>query len=199
MIQAEKGLLMPGEKILIERTRAGDMEAFDELFHRHSQKLYSFAFSLLKDHTQTEDLVQDIFITVWERREQINPAYHFENYLFTICYHSVLKYFRRKKIEQRVISEILKSTQGKLSESTNSLHYRELEQAINLVVESMPPRRKKVYKMSREDGLSIQEIAGELNITSRTVETHISHSLKQIRTTLENIFPELRVRSPRGI
>jgi len=143
------------EILLIERTKAGDMEAFDELFHLHSHKLYSFAFGLLKTHAQTEDLVQDIFIIMWERREQINPAYQFENYLFTIAYHAILKVFRRKKMEKRVMADLYRSSPPEPSDSTISLHCREMEEAISLVVESMPPRRKEVFKKSREDGWSI--------------------------------------------
>ena len=77
---------MPDVKYILKRLKTGDMAAFDAIYQLYSKKLYSFAFSLLKDHYHSEELVQDVFVTLWEKREQINTDLQFENYLFTYLF-----------------------------------------------------------------------------------------------------------------
>lgn len=88
--------IMQDEKSILKRLKAGNMDAFDMIYRKYSKKMYSFTFSLLKDHDQSEELVQDVFVTLWAKREQINTDLQFENYIFTICYNSARKFFRRK-------------------------------------------------------------------------------------------------------
>ncbi|MFC2116782.1 RNA polymerase sigma factor, partial [Bacteroidota bacterium] len=132
---------MPDEKSILKRLKAGDVSAIDAIYHRYSQKLYSFTFGLLKDHEQSEDLVQDIFVTLWEKREQINPDFKFENYLLTICYNSARKFFRRKKIENKVKDYLLKNSPLSIPETENSVIYKELMDMVDRAVEKLPPKR----------------------------------------------------------
>ncbi len=177
---------MLSEKLILNRMKQGDMAAFDAIYHNYEKKLYAFAFGLLKDHDQSEELVQDVFVTLWQKKEQINPDLHFENYLFTICYNSIRKFFRRKKIESKVKDYLLKNSPECIPETSNELIYNELIDLLNHTVEKLPNKRKKVFKLSRQEGKGIKEIAEKLNISSRTVETHLSKALKFIKQEFEN-------------
>lgn len=172
---------------MISRLRDGDMTAFDVVYRNYSKKLYSFAFCLLKDHEQSEELVQDVFVTLWEKRDQINPDLQFDHYLFTICYNSVRKFFRRKKMEDRVREYLLKNTPESLSVTSNTVIYNELLDLVERTAEKLPPRRRAVFQLSRREGLPIKEIAERLNISARTAETHLSKALKFIREELEKV------------
>jgi len=161
------------------------MAAFDAIYQLYSKKLYSFAFSLLKDHYHSEELVQDVFVTLWEKREQINTDLQFENYLFTICYNSARKFFRKKKIENKVKDYLLKNAPKSIPETANTVIYNELMELVDRTVEKLPPKRKAVFKLSRQEGKQIKEIAEKLNISSRTVETHLTKALRLIKQELE--------------
>ena len=172
---------------MISRLRAGDMIAFDVIYRNYSKKLYAFAFGLLKDHDQAEELVQDVFVTLWEKREQINPELHFDNYLFTICYNAVRKFFRKKKMENRVKEYLLKNTPESIPETSNTIIYNELLDLVERTADRLPEKRRAVFKLSRQEGLQIKEIAERLNISSRTAETHLAKALKFIKKEMEKV------------
>ena len=161
------------------------MAAIDAIYNSYSKKLYSFTFSLLKDHGQSEDLVQDVFVTLWEKRDQINPDLNFENYLFTICYNSVRKFFRRKNIEHKVKDYLLKNSPESIPETANTVIYNDLMDVVESAVEKLPPRRKLVYKLSRQEYMQIREIAESLSISSRTAECHLYKALSFIKQELD--------------
>jgi RNA polymerase sigma-70 factor (ECF subfamily) len=176
---------MLDEKSILKKLKAGDMAAIDAIYNSYSKKLYSFSFSLLKDHAQSEDLVQDVFVTLWEKRVQINPDLNFENYLFTICYNSVRKFFRRKNIEHKVKDYLLKNSPESIPETANTVIYNELMDMVESAVEKLPPRRKLVYKLSRQEYMQIKEIAESLSISSRTAECHLYKALSFIKQELD--------------
>lgn len=170
---------------IVRRLRDGDMIAFDVIYRNYSQKLYSFAFSLLKNHDESEELVQDVFVTLWEKREQINTEFRFENYLFTICYNSIRKFFRKKKLEEKVKDYLIKNAPESISPASNTVIYNELIDLVNRSVDKLPAKRKTVYKLSRHEGMQIKEIASRLNISPRTAETHLTKALKFLKKELD--------------
>jgi RNA polymerase sigma factor (sigma-70 family) len=95
--------------------------------------------------------MQDVFVTLWEKRDQINPDLKFENYLFTICYNSARKFFRRKNIEHKVKDYLLKNSPDSISETANTVIYNELIEMVERAVEKLLPKRKLVYKLSKQE------------------------------------------------
>lgn len=172
---------------IVKRLRSGDIIAFDVIYRSYSPKLYSFAFSLLKDHDQSEELVQDVFVTLWEKREQINTDLSFENYLFTICYNSIRKFFRKKKLEKKVIDYLIRNTPESISATSQTVIYNELIELVDRTIDRLPAKRRTVFKLSRQEGMKIKEIAEKLNISSRTVETHLTKALRFIKDELEKV------------
>jgi len=176
---------MQEEKSILKRLRAGDVAAIDDIYEKYSKKLYSFTYSLLKDHQQSEDLVQDVFVTMWEKREQINPELRFENYLLTICYNSIRKFFRQKNIENKVKDYLANNLPENIPETSNTVIYNELMDLVNKAVEKLPKQRKTVFKLSRQENMQIKAIAENLSISPRTAESHLSKALGFIRQELE--------------
>jgi RNA polymerase sigma-70 factor (family 1) len=166
---------------IIRRFIAGDVAAFDEIYYQYSPKLYHFGLGLLKDPDEATEMVQKVFIALWEKRERIKPELNIENYLLTIAKNSIREFYRRKQIEQRVKNVLRKNLPESIENTEESVIYNDLYSLVQQAVEMMPPKRKMVYQLSRRQGFTIQEIADKLGISKRTVETHLSHALKFLK------------------
>jgi len=159
----------------------GDLIAFDQIYYTYSKKIYHIGLGLLKDPDKANEMVQDVFVTLWEKRGKINPDLNFENYLLTMAYNSIRKFLRNKKIEQKVKNEILKNTPIELSNTENSVIYNDLLRLAQNSIEKMPLKRKMVYKLNRQQGMSIKEISEKIGISKRTVEGHLTKALGYLK------------------
>lgn len=175
---------MPEDKKILKRFKEGDAEAFDAIYHKYSKKLFHFALGLVKDQDISKDMVQEIFVNLWEKRGQVDPNLNFDNYIFTIAYNSIRKYFRKKSVETKVIDHLLKNSPEVIENVDGTLIYNELLVLATKSIETLPPRRKIVYKLSRQEGLKIKEIAQKLNISTRTAENHLAKALKYLKEEL---------------
>ncbi len=175
------------EKKIIKNFKEGDAAAFDAIYHQYNKKLYHFAFGLLKDQDIAGEVVQEVFVNLWEKRSQVDISLNFENYIFTITYNSIRKYFRKKLIEVKVKDYLLNNSHEIIDNADNTVIYNELLEIANKTIERLPPKRKIVYKLSRQEGLKINEIASELNITVRTAENHLFKALKYLKEELADI------------
>lgn len=178
---------MPDQKKILEQFKEGDTEAFDAIYRMYSKKLFHFALGLIKDQDSSQDLVQEVFVNLWEKRNQVNPNLNFDNYIFTVTYNSIRKYFRKKSVENKVIENLLKESPEVLETVDGVYIYNELLALANKSIEKLPPKRKAVYKLSKQEGLKIKEIAEKLNISSRTAENHLAKALKYLKEELSAI------------
>jgi len=175
------------DKAIIKRFTEGDAIAFDEIFAFYSKKLYHFALGLVKDRAVAEDIIQQVFVELWEKRGLVNINLSFENYIFTITYNSIRKYFRNKSIEIRVKDYLIHNSTEIIENTDSSVIYDELFELAKNTIEKLPPKRKIVYKLSRQEGMKINEIACKLNITKKTAENHLSMALKFLKKEIGNI------------
>jgi RNA polymerase sigma-70 factor (ECF subfamily) len=178
---------MPDEKKILKKFKEGNTEAFDTIYRMYSKKLFHFALGLIKDHDSAQDLVQEVFVNLWEKRSQVNPKLNFDNYIFTVTYNSIRKYFRKKSVESKAIENLLNENPEMLKTVDSEVIYNELLAMANKSIEKLPPKRKAVYKLSKQEGLKIKEIAEKLNISSRTAENHLSKALKYLKEELSAI------------
>ncbi len=178
---------MSEEKAIIKQFKAGDIAAFDTIYHQYSKKLYNFAFRLIKDHDTASEIVQEVFVILWERHEQVNTELNFKNYIFTIAYNSIRKYFRNKSIENKVKDYLLNNSPEIYEYTDGTIIYNELLDIANKTIEKLPPKRKMVYKLNKQESIKIKEIADRLEITKRTVENHLAKALKFLKEELTGI------------
>jgi len=172
---------------LVERFKAGDAEAFDTIYHNYSKKVFHFVLGLVKDKNVSQELVQEVFVSLWEKRDQVNLGLNFDNYIFTITHNSIRKHFRKKSIEKKVLNLLLNDSPEIIDNIEGTMIYTELLELANKTIESLPPRRKTVYKLSKQEGLKIKEIASKLNISPRTAENHLARALKYLKEELSEI------------
>lgn len=171
---------------LMQEIKADNMFAFDVLYKRYCKRVYKFGYSILKSREESENLTQDVFLSLWENRLKIEKNSSIKSYVFTITYNSAISIIRKKARESQFM-EYLKSLQEINVEPVNiELEYTELTNKLDEILQTLPQRQKEIYLLHRVKGLKYSEIAESLNISVNTIENHMSRALKTIRKKLGN-------------
>ena len=174
---------------LLLRVQRDDHDAFDILFDRYWQRLFQGARARLNDSDTAKDIVQEIFIRIWQRRATLNINGPLENYLQSAVRLSVISHYRSKKATQVQLDGALERI-NMLEDSIESLtDYLELERTLQLTVELMPEMLKRVYQL-RSENLSVKAIAGELGLADQTVKNYISEVSRRLRIVIAQKYPE---------
>ena len=171
---------------LVELLQKGYVAAFDSLFDVYSPKLFGFAMRYFKSESDSDELVQDVFVQVWEYRETLKSELSFKSYLFTIALNHIRKYFNKKAVALRYLESLQKDPELTDNEIIQNDDYESTLQQINIIIEQMPPRRRDIFLKSKLEGKSSKEVAAELNISAGTVDNQVSEALRFIRTRLSN-------------
>lgn len=169
---------------LVEKLQKGNVEAFDLIYEKYSHKLYAFGLKYLRSTDDAEELVQSVFLKLWENYKNLKKEASFKSYLFTIAYNEICNLFRKRNYLQKFISDILYENAQTSSQTENSIDYKSVLEQVQLIIESLPDRQKTIFLKSRNEGKSTKEIALELGLSPGTVDNYISESLKFIRSRL---------------
>ncbi len=167
-------------RILLESIAAGDTEAFATLFRRWYPKVKVFLVRFINDEKIAEDLAQDIFVRIWTFGPALNEIKRFDTYLYKMTRNAALNYLRDRKVGLNVMDLSLMD-----DADTEGIYYKQEKILVmRMLVEKMPPQRQKVFKMSRQNGLSNDQIAEILGISKKTVENHLTDALRTLRQAL---------------
>ena len=166
------------------RLKQGDESAFDAVYWKYNSCVFNFIYSLLYDKSLAEDLTQNVFLKIWEKRATIDPELGFDAYLFAIARNLVYK-----ETEKRLESEQLTFTFEGRARETDSLteeniDAESLREYIDALIEQLPLSRKQIFLLSRRQHLSNKEIADRLSVSEKTVETQIYRALRFIKQKL---------------
>lgn len=172
------------DKTLVLQLQNNSVSAFDSLFCKYSNKLYGFAFSLLKNREDSKEIVQEAFCRIWDKRHELDPSKSFKSFLFTISYNLIIDQLRLRLKEKEYKNFLCDYFNSIEVINDNKADYKIIAGKVKLAVEEFPKKRKEVYLLSRENGLSQKEIANKLGISVKTVENHINLGLKHIRLRL---------------
>lgn len=173
------------ERILIDRIRSGDQTAFELVFRYYYPGLVIFASQFTLDTSSAEEIVQDFFVRVWERRSGLLSSYSLKSYCFTSVRNRCFNFLKRKKVELEVIGELQALANEHLLFDPDIYVASELQEKIRQAVDALPERCREIFVMSRFKGMKNDEIAENLNLSKRTVETHISNALTFLRRDLK--------------
>jgi RNA polymerase sigma-70 factor (ECF subfamily) len=177
--------MQPDTLLLIAQLKKGNKSAFSQLYRYHYPRIFSFLYSLLKDRFLAEDFTQDLFFRLWVNREHLNEEMPLDPYLFTIAKHTVLNFYKKREVEKRYFEKLADEPESPIEEN---VYCKELQRLINKAIDSMPAQQQKIFRLSREEGFTNAEIANQLHISKRTVEKHISNSLKLVRRIIEKNY-----------
>ncbi len=160
--------------------RDGDRDAFARLYRRYWAKVYHFAGLFLTDPMEQEDIVQQVFLHLWDVRSRLDPARGMDGLLFIVTRNAVFKRLRRKG-RTETLNELLLDQEQDLQ---TSLEAKEMQGYIDSLVEALPERRREAFRLSREEGLSYKEIAARMGISEKGVERHIRLALQFLKENL---------------
>lgn len=170
---------------LVQLLQKGNVAAFDSLFEGYSPKLYGFAVKYFKSESDAEELVQEVFVKVWENRQTLKSELSFKSYLFTIALNQIRKHFNKKATSLRYLESLQNEPELSVNQAIQDDDYESALIHLNLIIEQMPPRRREIFTKSKLEGKSSKEIAAQLNISSGTVDNQVSEALRYIRTQLK--------------
>lgn len=173
-------------KDLLDLIQKDDKVAFYQLYERYCRKLYAFTLKYIKRKEDAEEIVQEIFIRIWEHRNTIDINSSFESFLFTIAYNVNISFLRKKSYELKYI-EYLKSIQHieNADDLVEKIHFNDLNDKIQSLLNKLTPRQREIFKLSREKGLSHGEIAKILNISVNTVKKHMANILAYLKSHID--------------
>lgn len=171
---------------LLIQLRDGNVSAFDELYHRYVKKLMAFALTFFPSKELAQDAVQEIFIRIWEKRSELDPAKNFKTYLFQSVKFYMYNYARDKKpscpLEDAPEHFLIKENKVE-----TDLAYQDLESAVFSLIQKLPKVQQEVFRLNKVDGFSAAEIAEKMNLSQRTIEHHIYLASKTVKKDLGSL------------
>ena len=176
----------------MKKLKQGDAKAFDDLFHKYAERLYKFSLKYLKSANEAEEVVQEVFLYIWEKKDVLKPDHSFNAYLFTIAYNIIKKYFIKKARENNFKDNLIYEFLKQENNLDQVIDYKFLLEKVESIVDTLPPRRKEIFIKRKYSGLSIRQIADELAISPNTVENQLAAAQKYILNELQkNSLPGL--------
>jgi RNA polymerase sigma-70 factor (ECF subfamily) len=177
------------EKQVMTQVVTGDLNTFEMVFRDYYKPLVRYGNTFLKDSDETEDIVQQVFVSLWEKRTQLDIHTSIRAVLYKSVQNACLNKIKHLKVRS-VYAEDWKATQ-QMEETSDSVQVNELNSRIQMAVESMPEQCGRIFKMSRFEQLRYQEIADELGLSVKTVENQMGKALKIVREELKDYLPLL--------
>ena len=188
------------ESEYLEKLGQGDHKSFDALFMLYHPRVKNFLKGFIKDEEEACDMAQDIFFKVWTNRESISKVSSLKAYLFRMARNMVYDYYEHSLVKQKTLGNNHHNATGtyeqKLQSSSSAytdlieedIYAKELSILIDIAIEQMPEQRRRIFKMSRKEGLSNEEISQKLQINKRTVENHVTQALADLREVVRGAF-----------
>jgi RNA polymerase sigma-70 factor (ECF subfamily) len=175
------------ESGLVLKLKEDDHGAFKALFDLYSQPLYRFANSYLKSMDVAEDVVQEVFTKIWNNRKELKTDTSFKSYLFTIALNAIRKHFNGLTRQNEVKHDLLLDASTNKMDFDDREDYQFLLDKLEELIGMMPEKRREVFVRKKFQEMSIKEIAMELNISPKTVEYHITESLKFLKQEFKKL------------
>jgi RNA polymerase sigma-70 factor (ECF subfamily) len=171
--------------LAVKNLKQGDVMAFDDLFNKYSSRLYNFSLKYLKSEEEAEEVVQEVFLYIWDKKEGLKPDNSFNAYIFTIAYNIIKKYFIKKSRDNAYKDDLIYTLLQQENNLDQIIDYKFMLEKVESIINSLPNRRKEIFIKRKYDGLSVKQIADELGISPNTVENQLVSAQKQILNELQ--------------
>lgn len=176
------------DKQILENLKGGRTDALEKLYTMYSGRVYNFILSMIKDSALSKDIAQDVFVQIWEKRDNIRVDDNFEGYLFTITRNLVYLHIRRQVLMHNYINQLDEADSIKASNVEENLDTQIFEEQILKLIVDLPEARRQIFLLYWKSGYSYKEIAEALNISDKTVATQMQRSFKFLREKLGAII-----------
>lgn len=171
---------------LISSLKKGNKSAYSFLMDTYYSKLFTYALNLSNNHSLSEDIVQNVFLNIWEKRKNLNPNLPIKSLLYKAVYNNFITQYNKKKSIGELEKKYMKTVDYLTEESDNSVFNKKL-QIIKKEISKLPKKCQKVFLLSKQEGLTNQEISEYMNISINTVENHISKAFSILREKAKDI------------
>jgi RNA polymerase sigma-70 factor (family 1) len=162
----------------------GDASAFETLYRFYFTKIYTYALTFVKSTELAEDIAQDVFIKIWENRENMQEVRSFKAYLFAICKNATLTLLTRAARETKVKELILRGASRFYMDQELYIHNQENRELLEKAISQLPPKRQQIFRLCKLEGKTYDEVAEKLHISPGTINDHIVKATRQIRAFL---------------
>lgn len=184
-IKKEQHILSQQDVYLAKLKEHDEEKFFEYLFHTHYAPLCKSVYNIVRDRDAAEDIVQDVFIKVWRRRAELDISRSIQSYLFRSCMNTALNYLKKSQKNTSIENENLHTVAYSSHQPEEGLEFQEVSNKVQEALNTLPPKCKIVFSMSRYEDLSYADIASTLNISVKAVEKHMSKALKIMREYLK--------------
>ena len=181
------------DEYLVSFIKKGDRKAFQELYERHWSVLADHIFRVTKSKTEAQDIIQEIFVSIWKRRELLDIHGDVVAYLMRAAKNLSLRYIEKNITKEKFLVSLKQFTQTIGPSQLSEMEINELEKAIQGAIDQLPSKMQEIFLLSRMENLSYKEIAQRLSIAETTVKKQISNALKSIRNNIQSQKYELLV------
>ncbi len=174
------------DKKLVYLIANEDKTAYQKLFEEYAPRIYSFSLKYLNNKSDAEELVQDVFLKIWEKRKTLDASLNIKAFIFKIAVNTIYDFIRRKNIEHAF------EDYARLNYTTNENYtwhdviFKEMQQKLESLMAQLPEQQQKIFKLSKLEGCSNDEIAQKMKLSKRTVENHLYRSLSFLKKHLKN-------------
>jgi len=175
---------------LIRKLHAGHESAYEELFRTYYVELSNHAYKYLMDIEVAKEIVQDLFVNIYKKRDKLELNSSLKSYLYRSVHNRCLNHIKAQKTKEKYVAYIKYNSTNAENQIENKIYANELESALLNAISQLPPKCRMVFKMNRMEGLTNSEIAEKLELSKRTVETQITKALKILRTKIRPYLSE---------
>jgi RNA polymerase sigma-70 factor (ECF subfamily) len=173
---------------LLKRLRAGEEEAFNEIYNLYAPSLTSFAAARLTSLDEANDIIHDLFVHLWQDRENININLSLGGFLFAAIRYRIIDHIRHNSTKRKYAEQIAKLPVHAQEETENRIFEKELREKLDTAINQLSPRTREVFKLSRFEHLTVKEIAERMNVSEQTVKNQLTTALSQLRSLLGKVM-----------
>lgn len=173
------------EKLLLALFKNGDGKAFEQLYELYSPRIYRNLLRLVKSEDLAEELLQDIFVRLWEKRAMIDISISFRSYLFRVMENRVHDFFRKVKADRNLHDHIIRVASEQYNHIEEAVFSQEARDVLSRALDMLPPRRREIFRLCKLEGKSYEEVSRQLRISPSTISDHLVKATKTIREFFE--------------
>lgn len=175
---------------ILKALKGGEMKSFEIIYRLYNSHIYNFIYRMIKNTSVSKDLAQDVFLQIWNTKNNIKYDNNFEGYLFTMTRNTVYQYIRREVLLQNYINKLGKDKDEKTDvDIEGELDNKYFEERISELIEELPEARRRIFLLYWKSDLSYKEIAQTLSLSEKTIATQVNRSLQFLRDRMTNIAP----------
>lgn len=182
------GYTNKAEKNLVREIKEGNHDSFKKIYYKYSEKVYLFTVRYINNAENAEEIVQEVFSRIWEYRNNLDENRSFNGYVLTITKNIIFNENRKKVNFDLYTRYIMNYIQEISNQTENQIIYENVKSIINKEIDNFPPKRKQIFNLSRNEGLTYNEIARKLCISEKTVEAHLRLALSRLKKVISSIL-----------